>query len=145
MLKTRIIPTLLFKNHSLVKGKNFDSSRVVGSVLESVKLYEVREVDELIFLDINATTKKTDPEYDYIETISKECFVPLCVGGGIKNLKQIYKIFKNGADKVSINSEAFLNPHFILEASKEFGSQCIVVSIDYKKKNEQTTFILLNQ
>ena len=130
MLKTRIIPTLLFKNHSLVKGKNFDSSRVVGSVLESVKLYEVREVDELIFLDINATKNRCDPEYDYIETISKDCFVPLCVGGGIKNLKQIYKIFKSGADKVSINSEAFLNPHFILEASKEFGSQCIVISID---------------
>ena len=137
MLKTRIIPTLLFKNHSLVKGKNFDSSRVVGSVLESVKLYEVREVDELIFLDINATKNRCDPEYDYIETISKDCFVPLCVGGGIKNLKQIYKIFKSGADKVSINSEAFLNPHFILEASKEFGSQCIVISIDYKKKDEQ--------
>ena len=72
-VKTRIIPTLLFKNHSLVKGKNFDSSRVVGSVLESVKLYDAREVDELIFLDIDATKNKSDPEYDYIATISKDC------------------------------------------------------------------------
>ena len=91
MLKRRVIPTLLFKDNVLVKGKNFLSNRPVVSAIESVKTYDLREVDELIFNDILASTKNIEPDYNMISEISKECFVPLVVGGGIKNLKIIEK------------------------------------------------------
>ena len=133
MLKKRVIPTLLFKDNVLVKGKNFLSDRPVGSAIESIQIYDFREVDELIFYDILATKKDQCPDYNLISEISKECFVPLIIGGGIDNLKIIEKLLRVGADKVSINTAASLNPNFLKLASKEFGSQCIVASIVAKK------------
>ena len=137
MLKKRIIPTLLFNNHSLVKGKKFNSSRKVGSVMEAISMYDLREVDELFFFDIEASKENKVIDFSYVSEISKECFVPLCVGGGIKDLKSIYKLLSSGADKVSINSNALLNKNFIYQSAKEFGSQCIVVSLDYKYENDK--------
>jgi len=141
MLKKRVIPTLLYKDNKLVKGKNFLSDRPVSSVIESVKMYNIRGVDELIFHDIQATKKKEEPNYSLISDISKECFMPLVIGGGITNLKVIEKLLRVGADKVSINSAAVLNPKFLELASKEFGSQCIIASIDYKKSINYKIFI----
>jgi cyclase len=142
MLKKRVIPALLIKDNLLVKTKKFKSPRSIGSIIEAVKLYDLREVDELVLLDISNSKKRNEPNYSTIAEVSKECFVPLCVGGGINDIKTIYKVLKSGADKVSINTQAIHNPKFIKEAAKEFGSQCIVVSIDYYKNGKE--FLLNN-
>jgi cyclase len=133
MLKTRIIPTLLWKNIGLVKGIGFDSWRRVGTVLPAIKVYTLREVDELILLDITATDEMREPDYETIADWAQECFVPVTIGGGIRNLEQIRRLLRCGADKVSINSAAYEQPNLISEAAKRFGSQCVVVSIDARK------------
>jgi cyclase len=144
MLKKRVIPALLIKDNLLVKTKKFKSPRSIGSIIETVKLYNSREVDELVLLDITDSKKRNQPNYSTITEVSKECFVPLCVGGGINDIKTIYKVLKSGADKVSINTWAIHNPKFVEEAAKEFGSQCIVISIDYYK-NSKKIFLRNNQ
>lgn len=135
MLKTRVIPTLLWKDHGLVKGKSFDSWRRVGTVLPAIKVYNTREVDELILVDITATIEKRDFNYDEIEGFTSESFVPLTIGGGIKGVDQIRKLLLAGADKVCINTSAYFNPEIIKMASNIFGAQCVVVSIDAKKSS----------
>lgn len=138
MLKTRIIPTLLFKDFTLVKGQKFDSWRRIGSVMQMVKLYNMREVDELIFLDITATNELRSPDFSFIDDFADECFMPLTVGGGISCIDDIQKLFSVGADKVALNSIVFDKPNLVAEASKIFGSQSIVVSIDCLKVNSNT-------
>lgn len=133
MLKTRIIPTLLWKDVGLVKGTQFDSWRRVGTVLPAIKVYNTREVDELILVDITATREAHEPDYDSIVDFTAECFVPLTVGGGIKNVQQIKKLLRAGADKVAINSAAYQTPELIHQAADLFGKQCVVVSIDARK------------
>lgn len=133
MLKKRIIPILLFRDYSLVKGINFKSDRIVGGVIENIILFDKREVDEIIFLDIDSTLKESKINYSQVNEISKNCFVPLTIGGGVRNLNQINKLLKSGADKIAINSALFNDPIFVKNAIREFGSQCIVASIDYKK------------
>lgn len=134
MLKVRIIPTLLWKEVGLVKGVSFDSWRRVGTIMPAVKVYNTRQVDELMLLDITATEEGRDPDYETVEEIAAECFVPLTVGGGIRNIEQIRQLLRAGADKVCINTAAFETPGLISEASGKFGTQCIVVSIDAVKK-----------
>lgn len=133
MLKTRVMPTLLYKDMELVKGISFDSWRKVGSLMQAIKVYNLRDVDELIFLDIGATNDGTGPDFELIEDFAKECFMPLTVGGGISRINDIKKLLKVGSDKVSINTSAILSPGLIEKAAKKFGSQCIVISIDVKK------------
>lgn len=133
MLKVRVIPTLLYKSVGLVKGIGFDSWRRVDTVLPAIKVYNMREVDELILVDIEATSEGKDPDYDSIRDFSRECFVPFCVGGGICNIEQIRLLLRAGADKVAINSAAYDNLELITEGAKLFGSQCIVASIDCRK------------
>lgn len=135
MLKTRVIPTLLWKDIGLVKGIGFNSWRRVDTVLPAIKVYNMREVDELILLDITSTNENREPDYESIKEFSQECFVPFTVGGGIKSIENIKKLLRSGADKVSINTEAFNNINLIKEGAKIFGSQCIVASIDAKKEN----------
>lgn len=135
MLKTRIIPTLLWKDFGLVKGVGFDSWRRVGTVLPAIKVYNTREVDELILVDITATKENREPDYESLEEFCAECFVPITVGGGISNLEHITKLLRAGADKVSINTAAYENPNLISEAANKFGSQCVVASIDFKKQS----------
>jgi cyclase len=133
VLKVRVIPTLLWKEFGLVKGVGFDSWRRVGTMMPAIKVYNTRQVDELIVLDIAATFEGRVPDYESINEFSAECFVPLTVGGGVRNLDDIKNSLRAGADKVSINSAAYDNPHIIREAADKFGSQCIVVSIDARK------------
>ncbi len=133
MLKVRVIPTLLYKSVGLVKGVGFDSWRRVDTVLPAIKVYNMREVDELILMDIEATAEGREPDYESIRDFSRECFVPFTVGGGIRNVEQIRRLLRAGADKVSVNTAAYENPDLISQGAGIFGSQCIVVSIDCKK------------
>ena len=132
MLKKRVIPILLWKGAGLVKGVGFNSWRRIGSVLPAVKVYNSRSVDELILLDISATSMGVIPNYTAISQIASYCFVPLTVGGGIQSLDHIRSLLRSGADKIAINSAAYENPQLIADASQYFGSQCFVVSIDVK-------------
>jgi imidazole glycerol-phosphate synthase subunit HisF len=137
MLKVRIIPILLLKDGRMVKGKQFTDYRDTGDPVFASRIYNTQFVDELIFLDITATNEGRETYFDIIEHVSKECFMPLTIGGGISNVSQIRKLLKAGADKVVINTEAVNTPQFIEEAAAIFGSQCIVIGIDvrYEKGN----------
>lgn len=130
MLKIRVIPTLLWKDFGLVKGVGFNSWRRVGSVLPAIKVYNSRDVDELILVDISATNEGRKPDGESVADFSKECFVPFTVGGGIDNINQISTLLHSGADKVCINTAAYDKPSLIKESAARFGSQCIVASID---------------
>ncbi len=133
MLKVRIVPTLLWKNDSLVKGTSFNSWRRVGALLPAVKVYNLREVDELIVLDITATLNKRDPDFEAVAEFSQECFVPLTVGGGIRTVEHVRQLLLAGADKVSINSASFESADLVRKVADQFGSQCVVVSLDVRK------------
>ncbi len=132
--KIRVIPTLLFKDHGLVKGVGFDSWRRLGAALQAVKVYNLREVDELVFLDIRATAEDRGPDLSTVDELADECFMPLTVGGGVRSLDDVKKLLRAGADKVAINTAGVQHPGLIREGADQFGSQCIVVSIDAKRQ-----------
>ncbi len=134
MLKTRIIPTILYKDTTIVKGISFDSSRRIGSLMQTIKVYNMREVDELIFLDITATIQKRFPDFNLVDDFADECFVPLTVGGGIRTVNDAKRLLYVGADKIAINTAAVEYPDIVEEMALKFGSQCVVVSIDAKKR-----------
>ena len=129
----RIIPCLDVKNGRVVKGVNFVGLKDAGDPVEIAKRYNEEGADELTFLDITASHEQRGTIVDIVKKVAKEVFIPLTVGGGIRTLEDIYRLLNVGCDKVSINSPAIANPHFINESSKRFGSQCIVVAIDAKK------------
>lgn len=133
MALKRIIPCLLLRDNGLVKTVKFKKSTYIGDPINAVKIFNEKEVDELVFLDIDATKEKKEPPYDAIQDIATECFMPFCYGGGVKNIDQIRKLLASGAEKIAINSAAHFNPNIIQEATAIFGSSTIVVSIDYKK------------
>jgi len=133
MLKVRVIPTLLWKDFGLVKGISFDSWRRVGHVLPAIKVYNARDVDELVLVDITASRCGNVPDFDSVNDLSEECTVPLTVGGGVTSLDQMLALLHAGADKVLINTSAYSNPDMIGLAANKFGSQCVVVSIDARK------------
>ena len=135
MLKTRIIPCLDVDNGRVVKGINFVSLKDAGDPVEQATIYSKEGADEITFLDITATHQERKPMIDVIKKTAEKCFVPLTVGGGIRNISGITDFLNAGADKVSINSAAIKNPNLIKESSKKFGNQCIVVAIDAKKKS----------
>ncbi len=135
MLKTRIIPTLLWKDTTLVKGVGFDSWRRVGTMIPAIKVYNTRQVDELIVLDITATRGDREPDYSMINEFAAECFVPLTVGGGVTSNEVIKQLLRAGADKVSVNTAIYENPQIIEQGVKKFGKQCIIASIDVKNEN----------
>ena len=137
MLKNRIIPCLDVKNGRVVKGINFVDLKDAGDPVEQAKIYSDGGADEICFLDITASNENRNTIYDVVERTSKKCFVPLTVGGGVRSVEDINKLLNCGADKVSINTAAVENPKIIEESSKKFGSQCIVVAIDAKKKNDK--------
>jgi cyclase len=136
MLKNRIIPCLDVKNGSVVKGINFIDLKDAGDPVEQAKIYSDGGADEICFLDITASNENRDIIYEVVEKTSKKCFVPLTVGGGVRSIDDISKLLNCGADKVSINTAAVQNPEVIIESSKNFGSQCIVVAIDAKKNGD---------
>lgn len=133
MFRPRVIPCLLFKNKGLVKTAQFKNPIYVGDYLNAIKIFNEKGVDELIFLDIAATLEQYPPQFDIVEKIASECFMPVCYGGGIRSTEVIRKLFGIGIEKVSIGSYAVENPDFIKEVSSEFGTQSIVVCIDVKK------------
>lgn len=134
MLKVRVIPTLLWKGPGLVKGVGFDSWRRVGPVLPAMKVYNHREVDELVIVDIEAhrSTLAEDLDYESITDFGRECSVPLTVGGGIRRLEQVQQLLRAGADKVCVNSAAYTRPELLSDIADRFGSQCVVASIDVR-------------
>ena len=140
MLKVRVIPTLLWKDFGLVKGVGFDSWRRIGSILPAIKVYNQREVDELILLNVNAIYSSDEIDYDTINEFGKSCFVPLTGGGGIKNIYEAQKLLRYGADKVSLNSNAYENPNLISDIAKRYGSQCVVASVDVRLENNDKSW-----
>ena len=137
MLKNRIIPCLDVKNGRVVKGINFVDLKDAGDPVEQAKIYSDSGADEICFLDITASNENRDTIYDVVKRTSKKCFVPLTVGGGVRGVDDINKLLNCGADKVSINTAAVQNPEMIIESSRKFGSQCIVVAIDAKKNGNK--------
>jgi cyclase len=136
MLKTRVIPTLLMKNSALVKGVGFDSWRQIGTVLPAIKVYNMRDVDELILVDITATEEQRQIDYEELSLLSAECFIPLSVGGGVNSIDTIKNILRSGADKVVINSAAYRQPELIQQGAEKYGQQCIVAAIDVRKNQD---------
>lgn len=134
MLKARIIPTLLFKGMGLVKGVGFDSWRRVGAALQAIRVYNLRDVDELIFLDIAATPSKAGPDFREVDGLADNCFMPMTVGGGVRTTADIRDLLAVGADKIAINTAAIETPELVRSGAEEFGSQCIVVSIDVGRR-----------
>jgi cyclase len=130
MLKVRVIPTLLWKQFGLVKGVGFDSWRRVGPILPAIKVYNQREVDELILVDIIANQSTDNLDFELINESGQVCFVPLTVGGGITRIEQVQKLLRAGADKVCVNTAAYTNPELLSEIAKRHGTQCVVASID---------------
>ena len=136
MLKKRLIPCILLKNGRCVKGTNFTNFRDTGNPVTTSKTYNSQNADELIFLDITATNEGREPSFDIIRSVADECFMPITAGGGVTNVRQIREYLLAGADKVSINTAAVENPPLIEEGASIFGSQCIVASIDARKKGD---------
>ena len=137
MLKNRIIPCLDVKNGRVVKGINFVDLQDAGDPVEQAKIYSDGGADEICFLDITASNENRDTIYEAVKETSKKCFVPLTVGGGVRNVEDINKLLNCGADKVSINTAAVQDVNVVVESSKKFGSQCIVVAIDAKKNGDK--------
>ena len=127
----------MLKMAELLKGINFVDLKDAGDPVEQAKIYSDGGADEICFLDITASNENRDTIYEVVERTSKKCFVPLTVGGGIRGVEDINKLLNCGADKVSINTAAVQNPEMIIESSKKFGSQCIVVAIDAKKNDNK--------
>jgi cyclase len=135
MLKTRVIPCLLLKGQGLVKTVRFKNPKYVGDPINAVKIFNDKEVDELIFLDIEASVERKKPPIKLISDIASECFMPLSYGGGLRDLDDIKTVFNLGVEKVVINSYAIENPDFVREASERYGSQSIVVAVDVKRNS----------
>ena len=143
MLKKRIIPIVLIDGFSVVKTINFDVRRNLGSPVTVMRTYNTRNVDEMIILDIDATRQRRAIDKFIIAEISKDCFMPLTVGGGISCCKDIEDLLKAGADKISINSVALNCLGSVREFSDEFGAQCIVVSIDLVEQEGKYSIMLM--
>ncbi|MFQ6041766.1 MAG: imidazole glycerol phosphate synthase subunit HisF [Candidatus Poribacteria bacterium] len=135
MLAKRIIPCLDVKSGRVVKGVNFLQLRDAGDPVEAAEMYDQQQADELVFLDITASHEERDIMLDVVKRTSEKVFMPLTVGGGIRTLDDIRQLLFSGADKVSINTAAVLNPQLVKDSSDRFGSQCIVVAIDAKRKS----------
>ena len=133
MLQTRIIPCLLLKDDSLVKTVNFKNASYIGDPVNTARIFNELEVDELTLLDISATNNNKKPDFKILTELADECFMPLAYGGGINTFEDAKKIFKIGIEKIIINSAAFTNPSLITQLAEHFGNQAIVVSIDVKK------------
>lgn len=133
-VKVRVMPTLLYKDLGLVKGVSFDSWRRTGSALQAIKVYNLREVDELVFLDIAATRDGRPPDFELIDDLADECFMPLTVGGGLRNIEDVRRLLQVGADKIAVNTAVIENTYLVSQVARRFGSQCVVVSIDVRRK-----------
>jgi len=132
MLQPRLIPCLLLKDDGLVKTIHFKKPVYVGDPINTVKIFNNKDVDEVVIFDISATSKGRSPNFELIREISSECFIPLMYGGGVRSISDMDKLYNAGIEKVSINTEAVMNPSLIQDAANRFGNQSVVVSIDVK-------------
>jgi cyclase len=144
MLAKRIIPCLDIRDGRTVKGINFENLRDAGDPVELASFYSASGADELVFLDITATIEKRKTFYSLVNRLASEINIPFTVGGGISEIEDISILLNNGADKISINTAAFLHPELIGNAAKAFGSQCVVVAIDTKKLSDGNWYVFLN-
>lgn len=133
MLRPRIIPCLLVKDKGLVKTVNFKDPKYVGDPINAVRIFNEKEVDEIIIVDIDASAEKREPDYKMIENLAAECRMPLCYGGGVKTSEQVKRIVELGVEKVAISSAAIEQPDIITESSEMVGNQSVVVVLDVKK------------
>ena len=133
MLKIRVIPSLLLKNAGLVKTQQFKNPKYIGDPLNAIRIFNEKQVDELMLLDIGASKVNSDPNYALLEKIAGECFMPLAYGGGIRTLSQAKQLFALGIEKICIQTSAFDDISFVSELADHFGSQSVIVSIDIKK------------
>ena len=133
MIRPRIIPTLLISHGNLVKTKKFTNPQYLGDPINAIRIFNEKGVDELCILDINASKEKKDPDFELLEKMASEAFMPLSYGGGIKSVDQIKSLFRIGYEKVVINTSAIDNLELVRDASSYFGSQSIVCAVDYKK------------
>lgn len=143
MLTKRIIPCLDVKDGRVVKGVHFTDLKDAGDPVLSAKIYNEHMADELVFLDITATSDGRDIMTDMVRRTAESIYIPFTVGGGLRTLEDIRQMLNNGADKVSLNSRAVQNPSFITESSRKFGSQCIVLAIDAKKVAEEEWHVFI--
>ena len=133
MLRPRLIPCLLVHNGGLVKTVSFANPKYVGDPINAVRIYNEKEVDELVVLDIDATVKGTEPDFQLISHLASECRMPLCYGGGVRTVAEIEKIISLGVEKVAVSSVAVENPTIVSDAASRVGSQSMVVVMDVKK------------
>ena len=133
MLLTRVMPCLLYSGTGLCKTVKFRNPSYVGDPINAIKIYNEKEVDELVFLDITATAEGREPDYKTISEIASECFMPLCYGGGVSRVEQVGRILEIGVEKVSMNRATIQNPDMIADAARAYGSQAIIASIDVRK------------
>jgi len=133
MLKARVIPCLDVKDGRVVKGVNFVDLVDAGDPVEQAAFYDSEQADELCFLDITASHENRETIYDIVTGTAKRCFIPLTVGGGVRETEDVRRLLLAGADKVSINTAAIVRPEFVAEAAQRFGTQCIVVAMDAKR------------
>ena len=134
MLRPRIIPCLLMREKGLVKTVKFKESKYIGDPINAVRIFNEKEADELIILDIDATSQNYEPDFQMIEKLASECRMPLCYGGGIKTVEQALNIFSLGVEKVALSSSAVNNPQIVSQIAEKVGSQSVVVVLDVKKK-----------
>jgi cyclase len=144
MLAKRIIPCLDVKDGRVVKGVNFVNLIDAGDPVENGAYYDNEGADELVFLDITASSDKREIILDMVKHVAETVHIPFCVGGGVRTVEDVRLLLENGADKVSINSQAVKNPDVITQASRRFGSQCIVVAIDAKRNDKGSWTVYLN-
>ena len=138
MLAKRIIPCLYVRDGRVVKGVNFVNIRDAGDPVELAKYYSDQGADEIVFLDITATSDARDTVADVVERTAAQVFVPLTVGGGIRTLEDFQRLLRVGADKISVNSAAVARPELIAEAAERFGSQCVVLAVDARSRGDGT-------
>lgn len=133
MLKNRVIPSLLLKNGGLVKTTKFKDPKYVGDPINAIKIFNEKQVDELMVLDITASKEGREPNYNLIEQFAGECFMPLAYGGGIRTVEQAKRLFASGVEKICLQTAAVENPGLVTELADRFGSQSVMVSLDIKK------------
>ena len=134
MIQTRVIPCLLLRNSGLVKTVQFKDPKYLGDPINIVRIFNDKEVDEIVFLDITATTERKRPPFELLKKIASECFMPLCYGGGVADVDTMKELYNVGIEKVALNTAAVESPAVVAAASHEFGAQSVIVSIDVHKK-----------
>lgn len=133
MLGVRVIPCLLLRRRGLVKTVKFRDAAYIGDPINTVRIFNELQVDELVFLDIAATPENKAPQFDLVEEIANECFMPFAYGGGLRSVEDVQHLFQIGAEKAVLNTAAFQNPNLVTELSRRFGAQSVIVSIDARR------------